>query len=104
MERFGVTEEQIHERGFTPEFRALMQYEVTFARDLFAKGKPLLDRVDRELAVDLALFTSGGQEILRAIEQQGYDVLRARPEISKLRKAALLLRALAGKLTARSAA
>jgi squalene synthase HpnC len=102
--RFGVSEEQIQERRFTPEFRALMEYEVSFAQDLFAQGKPLLSRVDRELAVDLALFTAGGQEILRAIVRQNYDVLRARPVISKPRKAGLLLRALTGKMMARSAA
>lgn len=104
MERFGVTEQQIHERRFSPEFRALMECEVSFARKLFQQGKPLLHHVDRELAVDLALFTSGGEEILRAIERQNYDVLRSRPAISKPRKAALLLRALAGKLATRSAA
>ncbi len=103
MERFGATEQQIHERRFSPEFRALMEYEVTFARQLFQQGMPLIERVDRELAVDLALFSSGGQEILRAIERQNYDVLRARPVISKPRKAGLLLRALAGKLAARPA-
>lgn len=104
MERFGVTEQQIHERRFSPEFCALMQHEVSYAQELFARGMPLLSRVDRELAVDLALFSSGGQEILRAIVRRNYDVLRARPAISKQRKASLLLRAVMGKLTARSAA
>ena len=41
------------------------------------------------------------QEILRAIAKQDYDVLRSRPVISKPRKAALLLRAFAARLTAR---
>jgi len=104
MERFGVREEQIHECRFSPDFRTLMQHEVAYAQELFENGLPLLDRVDRELAVDLSLFSSGGQEILRAIARQNYDVLRARPAISKPRKAALLLRAIAGKLTARPAA
>ncbi|MEO7005083.1 MAG: squalene synthase HpnC [Acidobacteriaceae bacterium] len=104
MERFGVSAEQIQERRFTPEFRALMQHEVRFAENLFEQGKFLLQRVDRELAIDLALFTSGGQEILRAIVRQDYDVLRARPVISRPRKAALLLRALVGKLTMRTPA
>jgi hypothetical protein len=54
--------------------------------------------VDRELAVDLDLFSRGGLEILRAIELQDYNVLRARPSISKSRKVALLLRALSGRL------
>ncbi|MGA9959464.1 MAG: squalene synthase HpnC, partial [Acidobacteriaceae bacterium] len=67
-------------------------------------GEPLVHRVDKEIAVDLALFSRGGQEILRAIQNQDYDVLRSRPAISKPRKAALLLRAFLERLTARQAA
>lgn len=104
MERFGVSEQQVHDRQFSSEFRDLMRYEVAFAQNLFEKGLPLLGRVDSELAVDLSLFSRGGQEILRAIARQDYDVLRARPAISKSRKLGLLLRALGGKLMARSAA
>jgi hypothetical protein len=54
--------------------------------------------VDRELALDLDLFSRGGLEILRAIEQRQYDVLTARPVISKAKKLGLLARALCGKL------
>jgi phytoene/squalene synthetase len=54
--------------------------------------------VDRELALDLDLFSRGGMEILHAIERRHYDVLTKRPVISKSRKVALLLRALCGKL------
>jgi hypothetical protein len=42
--------------------------------------------VDKELALDLDLFSRGGLEILRAIEQRDYDVLSARPAISKTTK------------------
>jgi len=45
------------------------------------------------LAIDIELFSRGGQEILAAIERQGYDVLRQRPVISKPRKLWLLARA-----------
>jgi hypothetical protein len=54
--------------------------------------------VDRELALDLDLFSRGGLEILHAIEQRQYDVLTERPVISKSRKLGLLARALTGKL------
>lgn len=101
MRRFGVTEAMIAERRFTAEFRELMRYEVEYARDLMRRGLPLIGMVDRELAIDLDLFSRGGLEILDAIEAQGYDVLRARPAISKSRKAALLLRALTGKFLGR---
>ena len=75
-----------------------MHYEVDYTHQLFAKGLPLIQQVDRELAVDLDLFSRGGLEILHAIERQHYDVLSHRPVISKPRKVALLLRALTGKL------
>lgn len=104
MAHFNVDEEQIGERNFTPQFRDLMQHEVAYAQNLFLRGRPLLGKVDAELAVDLDLFSRGGEEILRAIARQDYDVLRARPAISKPRKVGLLLRALAGKLTSRPAA
>jgi squalene synthase HpnC len=104
MRRFGVDEAAIAESRVTPHFRELMEYEVGYARDLFQQGMPLIGMVDRELALDLDLFSQGGLEILRAIECQGYDVLRARPSISKPRKAALLLRALSGKFLGRRAA
>ncbi len=98
MERFGVDEATIARREATPDFRELMHYEVDYTNQLFAKGLPLIQQVDRELAVDLDLFSRGGLEILHAIERQHYDVLSHRPVISKPRKLALLLRALTGKL------
>lgn len=97
MQRFGVTDETIMRGVATPEFRALMDYEVDFARRLFEEGLPLIGMVGRDLAVDLDLFSRGGLEILRAIEKRDYDVLSARPSISKSTKLALALRAASGK-------
>src|SRR4051812_1186486 len=98
LRRFGVTGEDIAQRRATPQFVAMMKFEVERARDWFARGLPLVKMVNRELAIDLELFSRGGQEILNAIERQGFDVLRARPEISKSRKLMLVLRAAMGKL------
>jgi squalene synthase HpnC len=101
MRRFGVDETVIAAGRFTPEFRELMRYEVDYARCMMNKGLSLIHMVDRDLAIDLDLFSRGGLEILRAIEEQGYDALKARPAISKRRKAALLVRAIAGKFLGR---
>ena len=98
MRRFGVTDETIAKGVMTLGFRELMRYEVAFAREMFGKGAPLIGMVDRELAMDLDLFTRGGMEILRAIEEQNYDVLRARPSIRKGRKVMLMLHALRSKM------
>lgn len=98
MQRFGVTEATIAAGNATPEFRALLQDQVAYARQMFATGLPLLGMVDTELALDLDLFSRGGLEILRAIEKRDYDVLSARPSISKATKLTLALRAVSGKL------
>jgi squalene synthase HpnC len=97
MHRFGVSDETIAGGEATPEFRALLRYEVDYARSLFERGLPLIGRVNRDLALDLDLFSRGGLEILNAIELRDYDVLSARPSISRRTKLALVLRALGGK-------
>ena len=97
MRRYGVSDETIADGVATPEFRALMRHEVDYTRSLFERGLPLIGRVNRDLALDLDLFSRGGLEILRAIERRDYDVLSARPSISRRTKLTLALRALGGK-------
>ena len=97
MERYGVTEAIIAAGEATPNFRALLKYEVDTAREMFDIGLPLIQKVDRELALDLDLFSRGGLEILRAIENRDYDVLRARPALSSMTKLSLVMRAVTGK-------
>ena len=98
LRRHQVSEDDIAANRNTLEFCEMMQFEVQRAREWFREGWPLSKQVDRELAVDLELFSRGGQEILNAIERQGYAVLGRRPAISKTRKLALVARAALGKL------
>jgi len=98
LRRFAVSEEDVAHQRNTPAFCAMMRFEVERAHDWFRQGLPLVGKVNRELAIDLELFSRGGQEILRAIERQGYAVLGNRPVISKPRKFALVARAAVGKL------
>jgi squalene synthase HpnC len=98
LRRFGVSENEIRNSENTPSFREMMKFEVGRAREWFAQGMPLVGKVNRELAVDIELFSRGGMEILNAIERQGYAVLGCRPAISKARKLALVARAAMGKL------
>lgn len=93
LRRFGVTEDTIRERENSPAFCEMMRFEVARARQWFAQGLPLAGRVDGKLALDIELFSRGGQEILTAIERQGYAVLGRRPAISTPRKLALVARA-----------
>lgn len=98
LKRFGVSESDIIEKNNSHEFRDMMRFEVQRAREWFDRGLPLAGTVNRDLAIDIELFTRGGQEILNAIERQGFAVLGRRPVISKSRKLALVARAAVHKL------
>jgi squalene synthase HpnC len=97
LRRYSVTEEDLAQERNTPAFCEMMSFEVERARQWFDRGLPLVSKVDRELAVDIELFSRGGQEILNAIEHQRFAVLGRRPAISKTRKLALVARAALGK-------
>ncbi|GAC1649218.1 MAG: squalene synthase HpnC [Acidobacteriaceae bacterium] len=98
LRQFGVSESDLSQPNASDAVKQLIKFEVDRARAWFRRGLPLIKMVDKELAVDLDLFSRGSMEILRAIEKQHFDVLRLRPSISKSRKAILLLRAFMGKL------
>jgi squalene synthase HpnC len=94
FERHGYPVEGIALRRFDDRFRAVMKDAVEVARVLFLKGLPLADQVDRRLAIDLELFSRGGLKVLEKIERQDYNVLAARPAVSKMERVGLLLGAL----------
>ena len=62
---------------------------------MFERGLPLTGKVGRRLALDIDLFSRGGMRVLEKIKQQGYNVLAARPAISKPERVGLLLGSLA---------
>jgi len=96
--RFGVNEQNLADKRATPQFLAMMKFEVERAREWFHRGLPLAKKVDHRLALDIELFSRGGLAILQAIERQNFDVLKSRPVISKRRKVLLLARAALGRL------
>jgi squalene synthase HpnC len=95
MARHGYTIEELFARRFNPAFRETMREIVAKARELFREGLPLVGTVGRRLALDLDLFSRGGLRVLDKIEQQGFDVLKARPAISKAERVGLLVGSMA---------
>ncbi len=92
--RHNYTVEELFAHQYDERFKALMREAVEKARELFHKGLPLVGMVNRRLAVDLDLFSRGGLCILDKIAAQNYDVLSARPSVSKAERVRLLLSAL----------
>ncbi len=72
---FGVSEESILARRFTPAFGRLMEFQVLRARTFFARGRPLADLVGARHRDPLALAFRAFETIVADIQATGYDVL-----------------------------
>jgi squalene synthase HpnC len=79
MKRFGVGEWTLNAGTVDDGFRALMGELLVRTRALFAEGRPLCDKMGRDLRFEMRLTWLGGSRILDRIEALGYDVFRRRP-------------------------
>lgn len=75
-------------------WRDLLRFQVARARALLERGRPLLDQVGPDLAIELELTYCSGQAILDKIEALGDEVLRGRPTLGRAERARVLGRAL----------
>lgn len=89
LRRHGLTEADLRAGRADERFQGLMKELVARARELFARGRPLCDRVGRELRFELRLTWLGGSRILDGVEAAGYDVFRRRPRHGLVDKLAL---------------
>jgi squalene synthase HpnC len=93
MDRHGVKEWDLNAGTVSEGFRDLMGDLVARTRGFFTEGRPLCDRVGRDLRFEMRLTWLGGSEILDRIEGVSYDVFRRRPSHSLLGMARLAYRA-----------
>ena len=94
LARFGLDRAALERRRASPEFVALMRFQITRARALFQAADPVINLFPRDgsrLTVRLLQRTYAG--ILDGIERLGYDVFRARAYVSGPRKLMILGRA-----------
>jgi squalene synthase HpnC len=90
---FGVTEADV--KALKPEkaLRDLIRFEVARTRTLYEKGRPLLDKLHRDLRLELTLIWLVGTTILDKIEAADYDVFTQRPAIRRRDQAVIMARA-----------
>lgn len=91
--RHGVSSFDFSRGRASDGWRGLMAELIARTRALFAAGRPLCDRVGKELRFELRLTWLGGSSILDRIEAVGGDVFTRRPRHGALDKAALAWRA-----------
>jgi phytoene synthase len=97
LARHGLGEWDLNAGTVDERFRALMGDLVPRTRALFQEGRPLCDRVGRDLRFEMRLTWLGGSRILDRIEAVGYDVFRRRPRHGVFTALLLVARALAWK-------
>ena len=90
LDAFDYTVEELERHEVTDSFRKLMRFQVERARELFVRGYQLVNLVDDNLKLDIALFSKGGLSVLDSIQRQDYDVLSKRPVVGKGKKMYLL--------------
>ena len=91
MDRFNVSEGDLDQAAASDSLRRLVAFEVGRTEALFEQGWPLVKKVHGHLRVDLALFSRGGQAILKKISDQGFDTLTTRPIVGGKDKLRLFL-------------
>ncbi len=92
LEEFGYSEQDLFNHKINNRFCDLMAFQVRRTVGHFAKGKPILTMVGKDLSMELKLTWNGGMKILQKIHNQNYDVLTKHPALSKLDKLGLLFR------------
>ena len=81
LAHFGVTETQLIEQRIDPNWRALMAFEMTRARNLLIQGAPLALHLPGRIGWELRLVVQGGLRILERIEAADFDIFRRRPQL-----------------------
>lgn len=79
----GYSLEQLRTGDESPEFLALMKFQVERARKYLTAGLPLGKRLPGRIGLEIELFARGGLAILDKIARQNYRVLSARPQLQK---------------------
>src|SRR3989344_8522897 len=83
MQKFKVTEGDLHAKIVNRPYQMLMKYLAGRTAALFNDGLPLLTRVGSDLKLEMRLTWLGGAAILKRTEEVGFDVYRRRPALSK---------------------
>ncbi len=83
----------LHARRVTPEFVALMRFQVARARALYLAAEPGIAQLHGRSAACVLLAAGMYAAILGDIERHGYDVFTRRARVSPLRRVAVILRA-----------
>jgi hydroxysqualene synthase len=94
LERFGVNEEMILQRRFSPTLGNLVLNLVDQSQQLLEYGSPLVQQMQWPLNMEMAAIIEGGMAVLNKITEMNGNTLRGRPRLSNMDRAGCLWRAM----------
>jgi squalene synthase HpnC len=94
IKSFNVKTEQFFAKSTDSDFTNLIKFEVERTQNLFNEGKKLIERLPKELKIQISMTVLGGEKILEKIGNLSFDVLNSRPKLSKLDYLNILLKAI----------
>lgn len=86
LEQYGISPDQIEREECTPEFRRAIKSELRRAENRYREGVEGIEYLPEDCQFAVVLAAVLYAEHHRLIRKQDYDVLSARPELSKPRK------------------
>jgi 15-cis-phytoene synthase len=92
LERHGVTEEEVREFEFAPEFADAMRDLLRRTEELYREGVAGIEYLPADCRFPVLLAAVLYAEHHRLIRERGYDVLSERPTLSAWRRARVVLR------------
>lgn len=86
LKQFNVTVKDITDKRYSPEFEALMQYQVTRAQNFYNKAMSLLPRSDRHSQRPSLIMAKIYETLLSEIVRDRFHVLHQRIGLTPIRK------------------
>ncbi len=92
MKQFGVTAQEILNRGYSDRFTALMRFQADRAHALYDEAFALLPAADRPAQKPGLMMANIYRTLLREIEADNFQVLHQRTSLTPLRKLWIAMR------------
>lgn len=86
LQQFGVTSQEILNRGYSDRFTALMRFQAQRAQNLYDQALALLPSADRRAQKPGLMMASIYRSLLSEIERDHFQVLHQRVSLTPLRK------------------
>lgn len=95
LQRYGACFEDLEGRRATNEVLKAIAHAVEQTKPYFYQGLKLADHLEGRLRLEVRMFNLAGIELLKLIEEAGFNTLERRPTLNAKGKVRVLLKALA---------